>query len=82
MLAGRAPYEGSLISSPGCSGDQQSLACGCVAPVSVSVFTWRSLSLVSSPEVTSHWIRAQASILWPPDVKSQFIGKDPDAGKD
>ena len=22
------------------------------------------------------------SILWPPDVKSQLIGKDPDAGKD
>ena len=21
-------------------------------------------------------------ILWPPDVKSQFTGKDPDAGKD
>jgi len=25
---------------------------------------------------------AQASILWPPDVKSQLTGKDPDAGKD
>ena len=25
---------------------------------------------------------AEAAILWPPDVKSQFIGKDPDAGKD
>ena len=24
----------------------------------------------------------QTSILWPPDVKSQLIGKDPDAGKD
>ena len=24
---------------------------------------------------------AEASILWPPDVKSQLIGKDPDAGK-
>ena len=24
---------------------------------------------------------AEAPILWPPDVKSQFIGKDPDAGK-
>ena len=22
------------------------------------------------------------SILWPPDVKSQLIGKDPDDGKD
>ena len=27
-------------------------------------------------------IEAKAPILWPPDVKSQFIGKDPDAGKD
>ena len=25
---------------------------------------------------------AGASILWPPDAKSQLIGKDPDAGKD
>ena len=25
---------------------------------------------------------AEASIIWPPDAKSQLIGKDPDAGKD
>ena len=25
---------------------------------------------------------AEASVLWPPDVKSQLIGKDLDAGKD
>ena len=25
---------------------------------------------------------AEASIVWPPDAKSQLIGKDPDAGKD
>ena len=25
---------------------------------------------------------AEALILWPPDTKSQLIGKDPDAGKD
>ena len=24
---------------------------------------------------------AEGSILWPPDVKSQLTGKDPDAGK-
>ena len=24
---------------------------------------------------------AEAPILWPPDVKSRLIGKDPDAGK-
>ena len=26
--------------------------------------------------------KAEAPILWPPDVKSQFIEKDSDAGKD
>ena len=25
---------------------------------------------------------AEAPILWPPDAKSRFIGKDPDSGKD
>ena len=25
---------------------------------------------------------AEGPILWPPDTKSWFIGKDPDAGKD
>ena len=25
---------------------------------------------------------AEAPIIWPTDVKSQLIGKDPDAGKD
>ena len=25
---------------------------------------------------------AEAPILWPPDEKSQIIGKDPEAGKD
>ena len=25
---------------------------------------------------------AEAPILWPTDMKSQFIGKDPDTGKD
>ena len=25
---------------------------------------------------------AEAPILWPPDVKSQLLGKDPNAGKD
>ena len=34
------------------------------------VFTGRSVA------------EAQAQVLWPPDMKSQLIGKDPDAGKD
>ena len=42
-----------------------------------------------SPKRNQPWIftgrteaEAEAPILWPPDVKSQIIGKDPDAGKD
>ena len=26
--------------------------------------------------------KAEAPILWPPDVKSRLTGRDPDAGKD
>ena len=26
--------------------------------------------------------KAEAPILWPPDVKNRLTGKDPDAGKD
>ena len=42
-----------------------------------------------NPKGNQPWIfigntdgKAEASILWPPDVKSWFIGKDPDAGTD
>ena len=37
-----------------------------------------------SPEIYIGRINAESemSILWPPDAKSQLIGKDPDAGKD
>ena len=34
------------------------------------IFTWRNDA------------EAEAPVLWPPDVKSWFIRKDPDAGKD
>ena len=39
------------------------------------------------PKGNQSWIvtrrtDAEAPILWPPDVKNQLIGKDPDAGKD
>ena len=39
-----------------------------------------------SPKGNQSWIfigrtEAEAPILWPPDVKSWLIGKDPDAGK-
>ena len=42
-----------------------------------------------SPKGNQSWIyigrtdaEVEAPILWTPDVKSQFIGKDPNAGKD
>ena len=41
------------------------------------------------PKGNQSWIfigrtdaEAEAPVLWPPDVKSRLIGKDPDAGKD
>ena len=30
----------------------------------------------------TRYIHTIHTILWPPDAKNQFIGKDPDAGKD
>ena len=41
----------------------------------------------ANPKGSQPWIfigstDAEAPVLWPPDVKSQLIGKDPDAGKD
>ena len=36
------------------------------------------------PTLNTHWktdVKVEVPILWPPDVKSQLIGKDPDAGK-
>ena len=42
-----------------------------------------------NPKGNQPWIfigrtdaEAEAPIFWPPDAKSQLIGKDPDAGKD
>ena len=48
----------------------------------------REIKLVN-PKGNQPWIftgrtdaEAEAPVLWPPDAKSQFTGKDPDAGKD
>ena len=54
--------------------------------------SWESLGLQGDPVYSkgnqsliftgrTH-AEAEAPLLWPPDVKSQLIGKDPDAGKD
>ena len=49
---------------------------------------WKEIKPVN-PKGNQSWIfiaktdaEAEAPILWPPDAKSQFTGKDPDAGKD
>ena len=43
----------------------------------------------ANPKGNQFWLfigrtdaEAEAPILWPPDVKTRLIGKDPDAGKD
>ena len=53
---------------------------------------WESLGLQrdqTNPKGNQSWIftgrtnaKAEALILWPSDGKTQFVGKDPDAGKD
>ena len=47
--------------------------------LSLSFFTWRKSLII--PTFIGR-ADAEAPILWPPDAKSQLIGKDPDAGKD
>ena len=55
--------------------------------------SWESLELQGDPTSQSYehqpWMftgrtdaEAEVPILWPPDVKNQFIRKDPDAEKD
>ena len=35
-----------------------------------------------NPEYSLEGLMLKPQILWPPDAKSQLIGKDPDVGKD
>ena len=45
--------------------------------------SWESLGLQGNqPWIFIGMTDAEAPIVWPPDVKSQLISKDPDAGKD
>ena len=48
-----------------------------VPPRKSFFINFKDLHMVCRPD-----IEAEAPILWPPDVKSWFIGKDPDAGED
>ena len=63
------------------------LNCG-VGEDSWSPLDCKEIQLVY-PKGNQPWIfigrtdtEAEPPILWPPDLKSQLIGKDPDAGKD
>ena len=42
----------------------------------------RSILKEISPEYSLEGLMLKSSVLWPPDVKSQLIRNDPDAGKD
>ena len=55
--------------------------------------SWESLGIKEvkpvNPKGNQQWVfigridaEAEAPIIWPPDAKSQLIGKDPDSGKD
>ena len=51
-----------------------------------SPLDWKEIQPVN-PKGNQSWIfigrtESETTILWPPDVKSQLFGKDPDAGKD
>ena len=41
-----------------------------------------SISIMTSVFIGRTDAETEASVLWPPDMKSQLTGKDPDAGKD
>ena len=52
-------------------------------PVLTSWSSWSSIpQLEPSKEPGKVLSEVETPVLWPPDVKSQLIGKDPDAGKD
>ena len=42
----------------------------------------RSILKETNLEIFIRRTDGETPILWPPDAKSQLIGKDPDAGKD
>ena len=60
----------------------------CYVNVNLAVNDCKEIKSVN-PKGNQSWIftgrtdaEAEASILWPPDVKNWLIGKDPNAGKD
>ena len=51
-----------------------------------SPLDWKEIKPVNpkgnQPSIFTGRSDAEAPILWPPDAKSRFVGKDPDARKD
>ena len=50
---------------------------GPATPVGIGVSGTSGVNIDGSTDA-----EGESPILWPPNVKSQFFGKDPDAGKD
>ena len=51
----------------------------------LSPLDFKEIKPVNLKEINPDYIErtnAEAPVLWPPDGKSQLVGKDPDAGKD
>ena len=71
-----------------CSAGGDSFLCLCVCVYFESPLDSKEIKAVP-PKGNQSWIftgrtdiKAEVPILWPPDAKSWFIGKDSDAGKD
>ena len=43
---------------------------------------YQSILKEINPVIGKTDVKVETPILWPPDAKSQLIGRDPDAGKD
>ena len=59
------------------------LLCVCLHPNLLLIRTPNILDLKGNqPRISTGRTDAEGPIVWPPDLKSWFIGKDPNAGKD
>ena len=58
------------------------LDCKKIQPVHPKGNHWKSLNIPKGIFIGRTDTEAEALMLWPPDVKSWLVGKDPDAGKD
>ena len=79
-----------MTAPPPAAGDEKQLMSSCLAHTpryNNDIYTFPRLTKPVNPKGNQPWIftrrtDAEAPILWPPNVVSWLIGKDPDAGKD